>query len=300
MSSDPAPVPAAPNVKVGFVGLGAIGLPMAERLLDCGVDLAVWNRTIDKAEPLRARGARVSASPAELCDAVEVVVSCLHGPPSDRAVFLGADGLLSVDIEGKLFINTSTNGPDCARELARETERRGGQYLDSPILGAGPPSAAAGRLLFPASGSAEVVARAIAVLRCLATSIEHVGAVGMGQIVKLANNMQVAVGAASLAQSIRFAVGAGADPEGIGRILPLSSSHSRVMDMWLQPMLQHTHGAGGSLTTLKKDVDLAIASAAAVGESATVAVAASRLFADAVTQGWGDRAVQALIEARPE
>ena len=295
---DPAPIPPKPDVKVGFAGLGSIGRSMAERLIDCGIGLVVWNRTLAKAEPLRERGAMLAETPTDLASSVDVVVSCLHGPHADRAVFLSRGGLLSNDIAGKLFVNTSTNGPDCAKELAHEAEQRGAHYLDAPLLGAGPASAAAGRLLIPAAGRSEVVARAAPVLRCLATTIEHVGDVGMGQVVKLVNNMQVAVAAASLAQAIRFAVAAGADAEALGRILPLSSSHSRVMDLWLESMLRQAHGAGGGLSTLRKDVDLAVAFATSIGEHPTVAAAAAGMFADAVAQGWGDCAVPALVETR--
>src|SRR4029434_10018869 len=119
------------------------------------------------------------------------------------------------------------------------------------------PSALAGRLVFPVGGNARAVARALPVLRVMAKTVEHVGVVGMGQVVKLANNMQVAVNAAALAQALRFAVRAGVDPQALGRILPHGSSRSRASELWLDPMLRREHGGSGSLATMRKDIDLA-------------------------------------------
>jgi 3-hydroxyisobutyrate dehydrogenase-like beta-hydroxyacid dehydrogenase len=228
-----------------------------------------------------------------------VVVSCLHGSEADREVYLGPAGLLSVDIRGMLFIDTATTGPSWARTLAAEVESRGAEFVDAPILGAGPPSARAGRILFPTGGSPRAVARATPILELLGSTVEHVGDVGMGQVVKLVNNMQVAIQAASLAQAVRMALRAGVDPDALGRIVPGSSSRSRSSDMWLDRMLSHQHGTGGSLATLRKDIDLAVELAANLREPTSVGVAAAGLFGLACEQGLGDMGVSALIEAKP-
>jgi 3-hydroxyisobutyrate dehydrogenase len=87
--------------RVGFIGLGSIGRPMAQRLQDVGTPLTVANRTASKADALRQKGAGWAATPAELASSADVIMSCLEGPEADRAVFLGDDGLLSVDLSGK-------------------------------------------------------------------------------------------------------------------------------------------------------------------------------------------------------
>jgi 3-hydroxyisobutyrate dehydrogenase-like beta-hydroxyacid dehydrogenase len=295
---DPAPCPPAPPYRVGFIGLGLIGLPMAERLARCAAELVVWNRTAAKADGLVAGGALRARDVPDLVASVEVVVTCLHGPDSDREVYLGPDGLLSGGAAGKLFINTSTIGPDCARELAEATTAAGADYVDAALMGRGAQSAAAGTLVLPVAGPSDAIERARPVTAMLATTVEHMGPVGAAQVVKLANNVQVAVGAASLAQALRFAIAAGVKPEALSRILPLGSSSSRAMDLWLNPMLEGRTGSNGTLRTLGKDVQLAAEYAASQGEPATIATAAAQVFARALAHGGEHLDVPALVGIR--
>jgi 3-hydroxyisobutyrate dehydrogenase len=290
------PCPEIPRVPVGFVGLGAIGGRMAERLAHCGVDLVVWNRTASVSAPFAELGARVATSPDALCADVDTVITCLHGPPSDRDVYLGDAGLLSIDVAGKLFVNTATVGPAWSAELAAVVRSRGAGYVDAPLMGAGAPSARVGALVLPVGGSADDFERALPLLRVLATTVEHVGDVGASQVVKLANNLQIAVHAAALAEALRMAVRGGADPGALGRLLPLGSSRSRAMELWLAAMLSHEHGTGGSLRTLAKDLELATQFADGVGEPAHVGLAAATRFAQALDEGLGQHGVSAIVE----
>jgi 3-hydroxyisobutyrate dehydrogenase-like beta-hydroxyacid dehydrogenase len=231
---------------------------MAERLLDYDVDLVVYNRTIARAEALVLRGATVAADPADLAGRVDVVVTCLLGPDADRAVYEGPGGLLSAPVDGKIFINTATVGPQAAARLGSRVEAAGADYLDAPMLGGGPPTARNGTLMLPVGATATALDRARPVLELLANRIEHLGPVGSAQVVKLVNNLLVGVHSAALAEALRIALAAGADPAGLMRILPQASSHSRVMDLHLSAMLTGPHAGRGTLKTLGKDVRLAV------------------------------------------
>jgi 3-hydroxyisobutyrate dehydrogenase-like beta-hydroxyacid dehydrogenase len=282
---------------VGFVGLGMIGLPMAVRLAGHRVPLTVHNRTAAKMQAAVAAGAHPAATVADVVRRSDIVLSCLAGPAADQAVFLGAGGLFSVDIVGKLFVNTSTIGPELAVRLAAAAAERGAGYLDCPLMSNGPASAVEGTLVVPVGGGRTEFERALALLELLASTIEHVGAAGTGQIVKLANNMQLAVSAVSIAQAVRFAVRSGVDADALGRLLPLGSGRSYAMQRYLPDMIAACYRPEGNLATLAKDVALAVRHGASVGESATVAAAASKVFRAAVDAGLAGQDVPAVIEA---
>jgi 3-hydroxyisobutyrate dehydrogenase-like beta-hydroxyacid dehydrogenase len=282
---------------VGFIGLGDIGLPMASRLLACGVRLVLYNRTREKAEALASdTSAEVVASPADVAKATDVVITCLHGPAADRAVYLGPSSITAVDLTGSLCINTSTIGPDLAVELAESVFARGGGYLDCPLMGGGREAAANGSLVLPVGGDPVTLERGRPVLELLATSIEHVGGVGSAQVLKLVNNLQVGVTAVSLAQALAVAEKAGLDLSIVRRVLPLASSHSRAMDRYMEPMLNRAFSPRGSLRTLGKDVALGVQLARSNGCDVSVAEAAALVFDRAVQLGIGDLDVPALIQ----
>lgn len=281
---------------VGFVGIGRIGASMAERLLERGTALTIWNRTESKIASLGTKGASTASTPAELVDRCDIVITCLHGPDSDRQVYLGPDGLLDGAVPGTIFVNTATCGLEWIRQLETEVTKSGGQLVDSPILGAGPPSARAGQLVFPVGGPEPVIQRVMPLLLTMAAKVEHVGPVGMGQVVKLVNNMQVAIAATALAQGIRIASAAGLEPRALAELLPLGSSHSRAMDLWLAAMADRDHPENGSLRTLGKDLALALEMASLVGEQSCVAHASAQVFELGQHSDWATSAVSALVE----
>jgi len=269
---------------------------MAHRLLETGAALTVHNRTRHKADSLARLGAEVAATPGAVAARVDVLVTCLHGPGADRAVYLGPNSITSVDLGGLLVVNTSTIGPDVAAELAAHVGGRGGRYLDGVLLGRGREAAAAGQLVLLVGGDAAALDEARPVLERLATTIERTGPIGTAQVVKLVNNLQVGVAAASLAQALGIAAAAGADAGVLRRILPQSSSHSRSMDRYLEAMLARTYNRRSTLRTLGKDVQLGLALATSYGIDASLATAAGAMFQRAVEQGLGDLDVPALRE----
>jgi 3-hydroxyisobutyrate dehydrogenase-like beta-hydroxyacid dehydrogenase len=269
---------------------------MARRLLETGTVLTVQNRTRHKADALVPLGAEAAATPAAVAAGVDVLVTCLHGPEADRAVYLGPESITSVDLHGVVVVNTSTIGPDVAADLAARVAGRGGRYLDGVLLGRGREAAAAGQLVLLIGGDAATLDEVRPVLERLATAIELTGPVGTAQVVKLVNNLQVGVAAASLAQALGIAAAAGADADVLRRILPQSSSHSRSMDRYLEAMLARSYSRRSTLRTLGKDVQLGLDLAATYGIDASVAAAAGALFERAVERGFGEFDVAALRE----
>ena len=148
------------TVRAGFIGLGDIGLPMAERIADRGVPLTVWNRTPAKAAPLGAKGATVAASPRALAEAVDVACLCLDGPKAIEAVVFGPDGIAHADPKPKLVVDHSTTHPHLTVDLAARLRAEAGiGWLDAPVSG-GPVGARAGTLATFAGGDADDLALA--------------------------------------------------------------------------------------------------------------------------------------------
>jgi 3-hydroxyisobutyrate dehydrogenase-like beta-hydroxyacid dehydrogenase len=293
---EPAPCPPVPDERIGFFGLGDIGLPMAARLLDCGVPLVVINRTITKAAPLAERGAKVAGSVEDFVASSDVLITCLHGPAADREVYLAPGGLTAGDLTGKLVINTSTIGPDLAVELAAAVEDAGGSYVDCPLLGSGRYAAAAGTLVLPVSGRDAAVERALPVLRLLATTVEPVGAVGAAQVVKLAYNSQFAIAAVGVAQAIRTALRAGARPEALEEVLLQSGRSSNPLVLYATRMIHAEHQARGTFRTLAKDLDVANAYAQQLGQDPTMGLAAAAIYHAGLDMGLGELDVPTLVQ----
>jgi 3-hydroxyisobutyrate dehydrogenase-like beta-hydroxyacid dehydrogenase len=282
---------------IGFIGLGDIGLPMAKRLQRCGRHLVVYNRTARKVDQLAGEQTHPEESPSDVAAATEILITCLQGPEADRSVYLeGWGALTSTDLSGRLIVNTSTIGPEMARTLAARVRSRGGDYLDCALLGGGREAAAAGRLVLPVGGDAGALRAARPTLDLIARLVEHTGDIGTAQVVKLVNNMQVAVSAAALAEAIALAQAAGADREVLRRILPQCSSHSRSMDRYLDAMLDRTFTRRGTLRTLGKDAGLAVGLAASQGTETPMACASAGVFSQAVAAGMGGFDVPALVE----
>jgi 3-hydroxyisobutyrate dehydrogenase len=293
-----APRPDAPPERIGFYGLGDIGSRVAERLLSCGATLTVYNRTLARCTPFAERGAAVADSAGHLIRSSDVVLTCLQGPDADREVYLGEGGLLAHDVAGKAFVNTSTIGPVMARELGHATEQQGARYIDAPLLGFGRYAARAGSLIVPVGADRADYDRVHPVLDLMATTVEHVGAVGSGQVVKISFNAQFAVASVALAESVRFALAGGAAPGSVERILLESGRASSPIVSYTSRMVHGLHQRRGTYRTLAKDLDVANAFARGIGEDTPVGLAAASVFHAGLDAGFGDLDVPALVHVR--
>ena len=177
--------------RIGFVGLGVMGRPMAERLCRAGYDLVVWTRTEKNAQGLLDLGARFARSPAEVAAESGIVLSCLLDTDVIEAVYLGPDGLASTAAVGSVFVEHGTFEPSMARAVAKRLAARGSGFLDAPISG-GAERAATGELACMVGGDPTVLDRIRPVLATLASVVEHVGEVGSGLELKLVNQFLVA------------------------------------------------------------------------------------------------------------
>jgi len=200
------------GVRLGFVGLGAMGSRMAIRLLSAGHPLTVFNRTREKAEPLARRGARVALSPREVAEGCDIVFSSLADDAALEDVMRGPDGLLAGVRSGALLVDTSTVYPGTSRGIAEEARRRGASMLDAPVSGT-TIHVEQGSLMIFVGGDKRDLDRATPYLRLLGNEIIHMGGNGMGLCMKLVSNSLLGLGLQALVEAIALGIRSGIDKE---------------------------------------------------------------------------------------
>lgn len=246
--------------RLGFIGIGLMGRPMALRLLDAGHRLTAWNRTHDKLVPLLARGAVAAASPAEVARAAEVVMICVTDQRAVEQVLFGPDGVAAGGSPGKLVVDFSSIAPAAARDCAARLEAGCGMGLvDAPVSG-GVPGAEKGTLAIMAGGRAEHVDRVRPLVASLSQRFTRMGESGAGQATKLCNQVIVGSLLPVLAEAVRLAEAAGVEaamlPEalrgGWADSIPLQVFAPRMAARAWDPPL-------GAADTMLKDLDNALA-----------------------------------------
>src|SRR3954471_17285101 len=176
-------------MNVGFIGLGAMGLPMARRVLSAGHTMyTTFHRRLEPAEEPRARGAPVHATPAKVAAVADVVITILPADAELREVVFGATGILRGVASGKALIEMTSGTALAMQEIAAAIERKGGAVLDAPVSG-GTPAAEQGTLTIMVGGDEALLERFRPLLQAMGTRILHVGKVGQGKIVKIVNQM---------------------------------------------------------------------------------------------------------------
>lgn len=217
-------------MKVGFVGLGVMGRPMAGHLLAAGHELAVWARRPDSAAPLAEAGARVCATPAELAACCEVVISVVTASADVEQLALAPEGLLAGFAPGGIHVDMSTIAPGTARRVAVCYADKGVGWLDAPVSG-GEVGARDATLAIMAGGEVDVLERVRPLLNCLGRTIVHIGPAGAGQVAKACNQMIMVNAIQACAEAMRLAGAHGVDLHKVREALMGGSAASRVLDV---------------------------------------------------------------------
>lgn len=199
-------------MKIAFLGLGNMGAPMARQLIRAGHDLTVWNRTLTKAEPLRAEGAQVSQSPGEAVKQAEVVVTMLADDHAVESAVLHAGGVIDNLPRGATHISMSTISVDLSKKLAEEHGKLGQQYIAAPVFGR-PDAAEAGKLFVAAAGAKGVIDRCMPILEVVGQRVFVIGEKPeMANVVKLSGNFLIAAVIESLSEAIALTRKYGIEP----------------------------------------------------------------------------------------
>ncbi len=277
-------------MQLGFIGLGAMGLPMTRHLLEAGHQVTVTSRSRGPIEAAVALGAVEGGSPAEVAAAAEVIFLCVPNSPEVVSV---VDAMLGALGPGKTVVDCSTIDPEVEREQHRRVAATGARYLEAPLSG-GTAGAEKGTLTLMVGGDADTLADVRAAIDPFATLVVHVGGPGMGQVVKLCNNMIYAAQMVATAEATALAVKSGVDPHKLFEVVTHATGdcvavRTRMPVAGVVPESPASNGwKPGFMTDLMaKDLDLALAYGARVGVPLTTTATARQALTAASTAGYG-------------
>ena len=242
-------------MKVGFIGLGSMGLPMAQRIQSEGHDLTVFARRPSSLEPFAGTDVSIAATPAEMGAAVEVVGICVFDAAGVREVMFGPDGLAETLKAGSVVLVHSTVSPRAVQEIAEDAAPFGLRVLDAPVSG-GSPKVVIGELTVMIGGGGEALADVADLLSALSNHVVHLGGVGAGSLAKLINNSLFSAQIALADDAMSAGESLGVDPAGLADVLMASSSACIASGVRLRAgSLAGIVGTPGDLTLIK-DVEL--------------------------------------------
>jgi 2-hydroxy-3-oxopropionate reductase len=283
-------------MKIGFVGTGIMGRPMAGHLQAGGHDLLLVQHRSPLPEELLAGGAVACASARELAAAADIVILMLPDTGDVEKALFGDDGVAAGLKRGGCVIDMSSIDPIATRGFAERIEALGCDYVDAPVSG-GEVGAKAASLTIMCGGSETAFARVQPLFALMGKNITHVGDVGAGQVTKVANQIIVALNIEAVAEALLFASRAGADPDKVRAALMGGFAASRVLEVHGQRMIDRTFAPGFRIALHQKDLNLALTGARALGLALPNTASAQQLFSACVAQGGGDWDHSAMVRA---
>jgi 3-hydroxyisobutyrate dehydrogenase-like beta-hydroxyacid dehydrogenase len=281
---------------VGFIGLGIMGSRQAANLRRAGFEVTVYNRTRERADAWAAgHGGHVAATPREVAERSETVITMVVDGPQVDEMLLGEDGAVHGARPGTLFVDMSTIGPADTRRIAGELVERGHRFVDAPVTGSAP-KAEDGTLTIMAGGSAEDVASARPLFEAMGELIVHVGELGMGQQAKVISNAVAATNCATLAQGLVLGRRTGVDLEALLEVMSAGAAASQMLNLKGRPMLEHDFAPLFKLDHMLKDVVLCLQEAREAGVGFPSAALAGELYAAGAGRGLGEQDFAAVLE----
>lgn len=272
-------------MRVGFVGLGAMGRPMAENLLRAGFAVSVWARRPESAAPLVAAGALQSTGLAAMAAQCEVVVSMVTNSGDVEALLLADEGVLAGLRPGSVHVDMSTIAPDSARKLAQACRNKGVDFLDAPVSG-GVAGASNGTLAIMVGGDEAALERVRPVLEAMGKTIVRVGPSGAGQVAKACNQMIFVTAEQACAEALRLAAASGVDPARVREALLGGSAWSRALEGWGEKMVKRDFSGGVEARLHHKDFAILLDEAMRLGAPLPVAAQVWQQLNALMSSGW--------------
>jgi 2-hydroxy-3-oxopropionate reductase len=290
-------------MKLGFIGLGVMGRPMALHLIQAGHELSVYARRAEAAQPLVDAGARRLATPAEVAAASEVVFTMVTTGADVEQVALGEDGIVHGAKPGTVVIDMGTIPPGTARRIAAKLAARGIETIDAPVSG-GEVGARNATLAIMAGGKAEVLERVRPLLEKLGKTLVHIGPNGAGQVAKACNQMIMVSCIEAVAEAMLMAKQSGADPEKVRQALAGGSAGSRVLEVFGARMTARDFKAGVEARLHHKDFGILLNEAVTLGAPMPIAAQVWQQLNALMAHGWGREDTASLLrvleaESRP-
>ena len=291
-------------MKLGFIGLGIMGAPMAGHLRAAGHDLFVTTRS-QVPQALLDAGAVACATAAEVAQKADVIFTMVPDTPDVEKVLFGENGVAQglnaspggpEGRVGKTVVDMSSISPMATKEFAQKINALGCEYLDAPVSG-GEVGAKAASLTIMVGGTEAAFAATLPLLQLMGKNITHVGANGDGQTTKVANQIIVALNIAAVSEALLFASKAGADPAKVRQALMGGFASSRILEVHGERRIKRTFNPGFRIALHQKDLNLALQGAKTLGVSLPQTASAAQLMQACAAQGWDQMDHSALVKA---
>jgi 2-hydroxy-3-oxopropionate reductase len=284
------------NPRIGFIGLGIMGKPMAQNLLKAGFEVMVYNRSKPAVDALASLGARAAASPKAVAERSDVVITMVTDSEAVTSVVLGPGGVIEGAHDGLMVIDMSTISPSVTRSVSASLAARGVSMLDAPVSG-GDTGAREGTLTIMVGGPEAVFETCLPVLKVLGKKVVHMGGTGAGQLTKLANQVLVACNMIGVCECLNFAKRAGLD---VGKVI--DSLSAGAASSWslvnLGPKVSKRDFAPGfKVKLLQKDLRYVLSTAKGLGAPLPATALVHELYSQLEKGGLGEVGTQALVTA---
>jgi 2-hydroxy-3-oxopropionate reductase len=282
-------------MKVGFIGLGIMGKPMAKNLVKAGHELVVYDHKQASMDELVSCGAKAAASGREVASQVEAVITMVQNSPQVRTAVLGENGVAVGAMPGLTLIDMSSIDPTESQEIAEACAKFGIDMLDAPVSG-GEPKAIDGTLSVMVGGRKETFDKFYDLLSVMAGSVVYVGGIGSGNVAKLANQMVVAINIAAVSEALIFAKKAGTDPELVYQAIRGGLAGSAVMDAKAPMMLEGNFKPGFRIELHIKDLNNALNAAHAVNSPAPLTAELMEVMQNLKSKGYEKEDHSAIVK----
>jgi 3-hydroxyisobutyrate dehydrogenase len=289
-------------MNIGFIGLGNMGAPMVSNLLKAGQTVVVFDINEQAVAAAVAAGAVAATSPKDVASQAEFVITALPSPAHVKKVYLSDDGILAGARDGAVLVDCSTIDPHSARELIGIAAQRGKHMADAPISG-GTIGAKAGTLTFMVGAQANVFARIEPMLRQMGKNVVHCGGPGNGQVVKICNNLLLAISMIGTSEAMTLGVKLGVEPQVLANAINTSTGRcwsSDTNNPWPGVLpdapSSHDYAGGGSTETVLKDICFAVEAAHEVKQPVMLGAVAQQLYQTLANKGLGGKDFSSIIK----
>lgn len=282
--------------KIGFIGTGIMGAPMAGHLLDAGYEVFTAINRTPPSDELTGKGIQVLDSRKAVAEAADIIITIVPDTPQVEEVLFGEDGVAEGLSDGKLVIDMSSISPIETKEFAGKIKKLGCGYLDAPVSG-GEVGAKAASLTIMVGGSQKDFDRATPVFEKMGQNVTLVGDTGVGQTTKVANQIIVALTIEAVGEAMVFATKAGADPEKVRSALMGGLASSKILEVHGERMYKRTFDPGFRIELHQKDLNLALQGAKSLGVALPNTATAQELFNTCVANGGAGWDHSALVRA---
>ena len=281
--------------KLGFIGLGIMGKPMAKNLIKAGYSLIVHDLNRASVEDLSKEGAQTATSSAEVAQQSEIIITMLPNSPDVELVVLGEKGVLGGAKSGMIIIDMSSIEPLVSQKIAAEAAKKGIEFLDAPVSG-GEPGAVQGTLAIMVGGKEEVFTQCLPILEVMGKSVVRVGDIGAGGFAKLANQVIVALNIAAVSEAFVLGQKAGLDPEKLFQAIRGGLAGSHVMDAKIPMVVDRNFQPGFKIKLHDKDIKNALATAAGLRTPLPLTGLIEQILSASIADGKGELDHSAIIQ----